>query len=84
MIVSAWSRGMILPLGGRGPGFDSRSRPLTYQYINIQYSSNYSNFSFIHIQLIYAHYTLKSLILASSKNYILSGVQIVFVVAVSS
>lgn len=26
--VTAWSRGMIRPLGGRGRGFDSHSGPL--------------------------------------------------------
>ena len=25
--MSVWSRGMILPLGGRGPGFKSPNRP---------------------------------------------------------
>ena len=28
-LLSAWSRGMIRPLGGRGREFDSRSGPFT-------------------------------------------------------
>ena len=30
LVVAAWSRGMILPLGGSGLGFDSRSGPFFF------------------------------------------------------
>ena len=33
--LGPWSSGMILPLGGRGRGFDSRRAPVNFYFFNI-------------------------------------------------
>ena len=35
--MGPWSSGMILPLGGRGRGFDSRRAPKFFEYFLIGY-----------------------------------------------
>ena len=33
--LGPWSSGMILPLGGRGRGFDSRRAPVNFYFFSI-------------------------------------------------
>ena len=45
--LASWSRGMILALGARGPGFESRTGPQTFFFLMVFSNSTAADHSII-------------------------------------
>ena len=52
--LSAWSSGMILPLGGRGPGFKSRCGPFGLWLLSLLHNS----YILLHITVLQVNFLL--------------------------